>query len=94
MDTTKILDLDEFVGLLRERLFDADALDRSTLHEFRTLMSDYADITPEGWYDDAFEELEAHGHLHHASGRAMGGSVFGRLSADGRLHVRQTRGAD
>ncbi len=93
MDTTKVLDFDEFVDLLRERLFDADALDRSKLHEFNELMSDYSAVTPEGWYDDAFEELEAQGHLHEASGRAMGGSVFGRLSADGRLHVRTERAA-
>ncbi len=91
MDATEILEFEEFVDLLRERLFDADALDRSTLHDFRELMSDYAAVTPEGWYDDAFEELEAQGHLYKAAGRAMGGAVFGRLSADGRLHVRQER---
>jgi hypothetical protein len=92
MDAIHTLDFEEFVDLLRERLFDADALARSTLHEFRDLMSDYAGVTPEGWYDDAFEELVAQGHLDpDASGRAFGGSVFGRLSADGRLHVRRER---
>ncbi len=88
MDATRILDFEEFVGLLRQRLFGADALDRSKLHDFQDLMSDVADVAPEGWYDDAFEELEAQGHLHKASGRAMGGAVFGRLSAAGRLYIR------
>ena len=86
--TEKIDSFDDFVDVLRERLFSKDALDRSTLHDFRELMSDQADTTPESWYDDAWEELKAQGHLDPASGRAMGGTVFGCLSADGRLYVR------
>jgi hypothetical protein len=93
VSTQDVLDFDEFVDLLRRRLFDADALDPSKLHEFRELMSDYSAVTPDGWYDDAFEELQAQGHLHQASGRAMGGSVFGRLSADGRLYIRSAEAA-
>jgi hypothetical protein len=90
MDTTETLTFEEFVDLLRERIFDADALDRSKLHEFKELMSDYAAVTPDGWYDDAFEELQAQGHLHEVSGATFGGP-FGRLSADGRLYVRDGR---
>jgi hypothetical protein len=87
------LAFDEFVDLLRVRLFQADALDRSKLHDFKELMSDCANVTPEGWYDDAFEELQAQGHLHQASGATFGGP-FGRLSADGRLHVRENEDLD
>lgn len=90
---TGVLRFDEFVDLLRQRLFDADALNRSELHDFKELMSDYADVIPEGWYDDAFEELEAQGHLHQASGRAFGSVSFGRLSADGRLFIRSGEAA-
>lgn len=89
---TEVLSFDEFVDLLRQRLFDADALDRSKLHDFKELMSDYVDVIPAGWYDDAFEELQAQGHLHQVSGATFGGP-FGRLSADGRLFVRSERAA-
>lgn len=90
MATIDTLTFEEFVDLLRERLFDADAIDSSKLHEFKELMSDFADVTPEGWYDNAFAELDAQGHLHDQSGASFGGP-FGRLSADGRLYVRGER---
>jgi hypothetical protein len=87
METTHIPTFDEFVDLVRIRLGMKDALDDSALHDFKPLMSDYADVVPENWYADAFEELEAQGHLHPASGQTFGGA-FARLSADGRLFLR------
>jgi hypothetical protein len=72
---------DEFVDELRRRLGAADALKPSELHDFRELMSDYADKVGDNWYSDAFDELEAQGHLDPASGKTMGPTVFGRLSA-------------
>ena len=78
----------EFVDVLRERLAAADALKPSELHDFRELMSDYADKVGDNWYEDAFDEVEVQGHLDPASGKTMGPTVFGRLSADGRAYVR------
>jgi hypothetical protein len=69
-------------------LGDADALDLSELHSFKELMSDHADLIAEGWYWNAFEELEAQGHLDPASAKANGGDADARLSADGRLYLR------
>jgi hypothetical protein len=84
------ISLDEFADLLRERLGMADALDVQKLHPFKELMSEYVDVVPDGWWQDAFDELDAQGHLHPASGGAFGvGNVHGRLSADGKLHLRQ-----
>lgn len=78
---------------MRERIGAADAIKPSgELHSFRELMSDYADVTPPQWYWEAFEELEAQGHLHPASTVANGGDANARLSADGRLYLR-TAGA-
>jgi hypothetical protein len=51
-------------------------------------MSDYAGTVGENWYSDAFDELEAQGHLDPASGKAMGPTMHGRLSADGRAYLR------
>lgn len=79
---------DEFVDVLRKRLAATDALEPSELHDFRELMSDYADKVGDNWYEDAFDELEAQGHLDPASGKAMGPTMSGRLSADGRAYVR------
>lgn len=90
MATTHVLSFDEVVDLIRERMFDADAIDSSKLHDFKELVNDYAEVIPEGWYQDAFDELEAQGHLHDQSGGSFGGP-FGRLSADGRLYVREQR---
>jgi len=41
----------------------------------------------ERWYWDAFDELEAQGHLDHASSRLNGGDACGRLSAQGRHYL-------
>ena len=76
------------VDLLRIRLRDADALHDSEIHSFKTLMADQADVLPDQWYWEAFEELEAQGHLDSASSKVAGGDACGRLSADGRLYLR------
>jgi len=80
----------ELLDLLRIRLRDADALNVSQLHIFRELMRDEAesDLIADGWHWEAFEELELLGHLDPASHRALGGDAYGRLSADGREHLR------
>jgi len=80
---------DEFVDVLRERLAAADALKPGELHDFHELMSDYSDKVSESWYEDAFDELEALGHLDSESGKAMGPTMGGRLSASGGTYVRR-----
>lgn len=80
---------DELVDLLRVRLGDADALNLSELHSFKELMSDHAEVIADGWYWNAYDELEALGHLDPASHRANGGDARARLSADGRLVLRE-----
>ena len=85
---------DEFVDVLRTRLAAADALDRSQLHDFHVLMEDYADKVGDNWFEDAFDELEALGHLDPASGKGMGPTMGARLSADGRDYVRQEQDAE
>jgi hypothetical protein len=80
---------DEFVDVLRSRLAAADALHPSELHDVHELMSDYADRVGENWYEHAFDELEAQGHLDPASGKSMGPRMHARLSADGRLYLRE-----
>jgi hypothetical protein len=77
---------DDFVTDLRDRLGTADAINSSELHSFKALMSDVG-VIPEQWYQEAFDELEAQGHLDPASGKVMGDAV-GRLSADGHLYLR------
>jgi hypothetical protein len=84
---TEPLDFEEWVGLLRRRIGDADAIKPNEAHDFRELMSDYADVTPPQWYHEAFDELEVWGHLDPSSGKAMG-TAHGRLSADGRAYRR------
>jgi hypothetical protein len=79
---------DESLDLLRQRIGIADDLDSSTLHSFKTLMADHADVLPDHFYWRAFDELEALGHLDRGSHRANGGDANGRLSADGRLYLR------
>ena len=86
--TAEIPSFDELVDLLRVLLRDADAVNDSELHRFKDLMADYADVIADGWYWEAFEELEAEGHLDRASGLGNGGDAFGRLSADGRFYLR------
>jgi hypothetical protein len=83
---------DDFVVNLRDRLGTADAINASELHSFKTLMSD-AEVIPEQWYQEAFDELEAQGHLDPASSKVMGDAV-GRLSADGRLYLRSEAAED
>jgi hypothetical protein len=85
---TELPTFDEFVEVLRERLFAADALNRSELHDFGELMSEYTGKVGDNWFEHAFDELEAQGHLDPASGKAMGPAMHGRLSADGRAYVR------
>lgn len=79
---------DELVDLLRVRLRDADAINPSELHSFTELMSDHADVIAAQWYWHAFEELKAQGHLDDASALVMG-DAHGRLSANGRLYLRE-----
>lgn len=88
MGTPDVLSFDEFVDLLRQRLFDADAIKPGDLHSFKELTKDYANVIPDGWYWDAFAELDAQRHLHDQSRLGNGGDAFARLSADGRLHIR------
>jgi hypothetical protein len=38
-------------------------------------MRDQADVIADNWYSEAFEELQAQGHLHQASGQAFGGDA-------------------
>jgi hypothetical protein len=92
--TIEPLTFDQFLELLRVRIGLADAMNASELHDFKELMKDYAEVTPEGWYWNAFEELEAEGHLNPASSKLMGGGACGRLSADGRLYLQTVGGAD
>jgi len=87
--TAEIPTFDELVDLLRVRLRDADAINPSTLHGFKELMADHADVIADQWYQEAFDELDAQGHLDPASGKVSGDAV-GRLSADGRLYLRSS----
>jgi hypothetical protein len=88
------IDFDQFVDRLRGRIGAADAIEGHELHSFRELMSDYADVTPPKWYKKAFKELDAKGHLSPTSRVAKGGDAKGRLSDDGRLYLREVRGAE
>ncbi len=78
----------ELLDLLRVRLGLADALNSTEIHSFEELMRDQAERIPDQWYWEAFEELEAQGHLDPAAHKEMGGNACGRLSADGRLYLR------
>jgi hypothetical protein len=78
---------DEFVDVMRQRIADADALKPGELHDIHELMRDYEGKVGENWYENAFDELEAQGHLDQASGKAMGPTMHGRLSADGRAYL-------
>jgi hypothetical protein len=88
MATDEIPTFDELVDLLRERLGYADAISPSELHSFRELMKDHADAISDTWFWQAFDELEALGHLDPASARLNGGDAAGRLSAEGRFYLR------
>jgi hypothetical protein len=85
------LSFDDFVDLLRERVFDAEAVKSSSQHHsFKELMSD-CELVPEQWYWQAFADLEAQGHLAEASSKLNGGDADAGLSAEGRFYVRSGR---
>ena len=86
-------DFDTYVDVLRKRIFDYEAiLNNGTLPSFDELMSDYADVAPEAWPVQAYEELLAQGHLNpNVSGMTFGPKAHGLLSADGRYYVREQR---
>jgi hypothetical protein len=90
------IDFDEYVDVLRQRLFDHEVLHNDgSLPHFDDLMSDYAEVAPSAWPDQAYDELMAQGHLDpRTSGQVFGPHSFGGLSADGRLYVRQQRQDD
>src|SRR5512140_3230295 len=86
------LSFDEFVDLLRVRLGAADALKPGELHEFKSVFSaEDAEPVPDNWWEDAFDGLEAQGHLDPASGKTFGPAMHARLSADGRLYLKSLR---
>ena len=56
------IEFDEYVDLLRQRLFDYEALHgMAEAPFFDELMSDYADVAPEAWPAQAWDELMAQG---------------------------------
>jgi hypothetical protein len=81
----------DFVLLLRQRLGDADAVLPSELHSFKQLMEDMSPVIPEPWYRDAYNELDAQGHLDPNSSLGTDGDAFAQLSADGRLYWHTNR---
>ena len=87
------IDFDEYVDVLRERIFDYAAVHNDgTIPNFDELMNEYADVAPEAWPVQAYEELLAQGHLNpNVSGMTMGPKAHGLLSADGRYYVREQR---
>jgi hypothetical protein len=90
MSTMEPPSFDEFVDLVRVRLGAADALKPSELHEFKSLFTtEDAEPIPDNWWEDAFDELQAQGHLDPASSKAFGPTMRARLSADGRLYLRE-----
>jgi hypothetical protein len=95
--TVEPLDFEEFVDLLRRRIRAAEAVGDGQRPSFTTLMEDYAEVTPANWYHEAFDELEAQGHLDlRASGKTFGNppDCFATLSADGRYYLRHEDDAD
>ncbi len=72
--TADLPTFDELVDLLRERLGMADALNLSEFHSFKKLMAHEAEanLIADNWYWQAFEELEANGHLNPASHKSDG----------------------
>ncbi len=93
MTAIEIPTFDEFVDLLRESMFDADVLFPTRLHDLNVLLPDYVGVVPDTWWREAYEELEAQGHLWDQSGGGFGLFPSARLSADGRLYVRDERAA-
>lgn len=73
------------IELLR-RMHVADRSDPRALHDFKDLMGDDLANLHDRWLDEAYEDLQALGYLHRASGETFGGP-FGRLSSRGRQFV-------
>jgi hypothetical protein len=82
------LDFEEWVNVLRRRIQAHAALHPGETKYFKELMSDYADVTPENWYWEAYEELEAQGHISPGASGKVSGDAFATLSADGRYYLR------
>lgn len=79
--------LDEYQVVLLRRLYDADHLNQSELHDFETLMADQAEHLADHWYGETFEDFEALGLLDvRVSGKTFR-NHFGRLSSHGRWFV-------
>jgi hypothetical protein len=91
VSTTHVPSFNEFVDVVREALFNADALFPSRLHDFNEILPDHVGVVPDTWWQEAYEELDAQSHLHDQSRGGMGIFPAARLSADGRLHVRDQR---
>jgi|SRR4051812_18649105 hypothetical protein len=86
---------EEAVELLIRRMFHADRLEPSRLHDFKgDLLTDVSDRLPDAFYSEAFEELEQYGFLHQASCLLNGGDACGRLSPDGRAWARSLQAQD
>ena len=89
MDT--ISNFNDYVDVLRERLFDYEALHATTgMPNFQTDVMVDIDA-PAGWPPQAYDELDAQGHLSPASTKSLNGAAYGLLSADGRFYVREQR---
>ena len=88
MTETRTATFDVFVDDLRYAIGVADAVNDDELHSFKKLAAGFDYVIPEQWLWDAYEELDAQGHLHAASGLTFG-DAHGRLSADGRLYLRE-----
>jgi hypothetical protein len=86
--TADIPGFDDLVDLLRVRLGIADAANPNVAHSFKTLMEDKASEIAGNWYHEAFDELNAQGHLDPATSSKTMGDAVARLSADGRLYLR------
>ena len=78
-----------FVHLVRERMEHADALFPSRIHSFQKDLVPHVEHAPTTWYDEAYEELDAQGHL--GLKAPSFGDVAARLSADGRHYLRWLR---
>jgi hypothetical protein len=85
---TDIPSFDQLLDLLRLRLQLADDVNVGEFHSFKVLMADKANVVADGWYWDAFAELQAQGHLDTPSSLGNRGDAFARLSADGRMYLR------
>lgn len=73
------------IDLLR-RIYYADRLKPSVLHDFKDLMGDDLADQRDGWLDETQQDFEALGFLDSNSGATFGGPI-GRLSPQGRWFV-------